>query len=344
MRRAVFNMMDERPIWSPPQWVTQRLRAALPADWELVEVDMPVSGSGDGGGVVSESALAAMRGAEIYFGLGLPRGLLLAALEPPSRLRWIHSGSAGVASLLQPELIDADIVVTNSAWIHAPPMAETVMGMILHFARGLDIATDAQGRREWAADRFAALDSGIREVAGTTLGILGYGGIGREIARRARAFDMRIIATRRTNRPAEHAEILSGEDALDQLLEQSDFLVVSVPSTPATRGLIGERELARMKDGALFINVARGEVTDEEALVRELERGRLRGAALDVFTQEPLPATSPFWSLPNVLILPHTSPTTDRFWDRETDLMLNNLEQYLAGGRLRNHVDVRAGY
>ena len=343
MRRAVFNMRDERPIWAPPAWVTQQLRAALPADWELVEVQAPVSGRGDGGGS-SEQALAAVRGAEIYFGLGLPRELLRAALVPPARLRWIHTGAAGVASLLHPEVGERGITLTNSAGIHGPAIAETVIGMILHFGRGIDHAVRAQQRREWSAAVFERSDAGVQEIEGATLGIIGYGGVGREVARRAAALGMRVLAARRHPRPDDVALILTGDDALDRVLAESDVVVLALPSTAATRGMIGARELGIMRAGAVLVNVARGDIVDTDALIAALRAHRLRGAALDVFAVEPLPPDSPLWSLDNVLITPHVSGTTSRFWEREAALLLDNLERYLAGTPLRNVVDLRAGY
>lgn len=349
MRRAVFNMRDERPVWAPPADLTRRLRATLPADWELIEVAAPVSGRGDGGGSSAE-ALDAIRGAEIYFGLGLPHDVLEAGLEAPGRLRWIHTGAAGVASLLHPELIESGIVLTNSAGIHAPPMAETVIAMMLHFARGLDHAVHAQHHSEWRPDIWERNDSGVRELAGATLGIVGYGGIGRAVAQRARALGMRIAALRRTRPPAHEdadsigAEMVTGEDALGRLLEMSDVIVLAVPATPQTRGMIGASEIARMRAGAVLINVARGSVIDEHALIDALGAGRLRGAGLDVFATEPLPASSPLWALPNVLITPHVSATSTRFWEREGGLILENLRRYLSGRDLVNVVDTAAGY
>ena len=341
MRRAVFNMRDERPVWSPPAAMVGRLREILPADWELIDVAAPVSGRGDGGGV-SDEALSAIRGAEIYFGLGLPRELLLAGAEA-HRLRWIHTGAAGVASLLHPELVASDIVLTNSAGIHAGPIAETVLAMMLHFARGIDQAVRAQQQSRWAADVFESGDGTVRELAGATLGIVGYGGIGRALGRRARALDMRVVALRRSAAQDDVAEMVTGDDALEQLLGVSDMVALTVPATPETRGMIGAPELARMRPGAVLINVARGSIVQEAALVDSLRSGRLR-AALDVFTAEPLPAESPLWRMSNVLITPHVSATSPRYWEREGELISDNLGRYLAGRELRNIVDTAAGY
>ena len=343
MRRAVFNMRDDRPIWTPPAAFAKQLRAVLPDDWELVEVKDSVTGRGDGGGVSTE-ALDAIRTAEIYFGLGLPRDLLRVALEPPSRLRWVHTGTAGVRSLLYPELRTHQIVLTNSAGVHGAAMAETVLAMILYFARGLDIAVYAQHQREWRADVFERVASGVHEISGATLGVIGYGGIGRQVAHRAAALGMRVLATRRRPAADDIAEILTGDDARDRLLAASDFVVLAVPSTPATRGLVGARELALLRPDAVLINVGRGDAVDEPALIAALQAGRLRGAALDVFATEPLPQDSPLWSLRNVLITPHVSATTNRFWEREGELILDNVRRYLAGTTLRNVVDPDAGY
>jgi phosphoglycerate dehydrogenase-like enzyme len=344
VRVAVLNMQDDRPTWALPDWAAAEIAAALGPGWRLVHVREPVSGRGDGGGAGPE-ALAAAQGAEIIMALGLPRELLLAALAPPRRLRWIHSGSAGVRSLLHPDLVESDVVLTNSAGVHAPPMAEAVIGMILHFARGFDFAVRSQARREWGKRPFEHDLRAVREIRGATLGILGLGGIGREVAWRARALGMQVLAVRR--RPGAAAagvELLAGEGALDELLRRSDYLLVAVPSTAETRGLLGAEQLARLRPGAVLINVARGEVVDEAALVAALRSGHLRGAGLDVFAREPLPPESALWSLDNVLITPHVTGTTPHFWRREVDLIVDNVRRYLVGEPLRNQVDKQTGY
>jgi phosphoglycerate dehydrogenase-like enzyme len=343
MRRAVFNMRDERPVWAPPGSFADQLRNALGGDWQLDVVDETVSGRGDGTGV-SQAGIDAIRGAEVYFGTGLPREILLSGLEVTGALRWIHSGAAGVRSLLHDELLSSDIILTNSAGIHAHPMAETVIAMMLHFTRGLDYAVRAQRDKSWAADVFEVADSGVVEITGATLGIIGYGGIGRAVAQRARALGMEVQAVRRHTGSDDFVRILSGDDAIRTLLESSDVVVLAVPSTPRTRSLIGAEQLDWMKHTAILINVARGEVLDETALHDALSRGRLRGAGLDVFATEPLRASSPLWTLPNVLVTPHVSATTSRYWEREGELILDNVKRYLAGEVLRNVVDVREGY
>jgi phosphoglycerate dehydrogenase-like enzyme len=343
-RVAVLNMQDDRSTWALPDWAAGEIAAALGPGWRLQHVRETVSGRGDGGGAGPE-ALAAVRGAEIIMALGLPRELLLAALTPPRALRWIHSGAAGVRSLLHPELVASDVVLTNSAGVHAPPIAEAVIAMVLHFGRGFDFAVRSQASREWGKLPFEDDATVAREVQGATLGIFGYGGIGREVGWRARGLGMHVIAMRRRDTAVENGiELLTGQHALDRLLERSDYLVICLPSTARTRGLIGAAELQRIRSGAVLINVARGEVVDEQALVGALRSGHLRGAGLDVFAHEPLSPDSELWSLDNVLITPHVSGTTDRFWRREVDLIVDNVARYLAGEPLRNVVDKQAGY
>ncbi len=346
MRRLVLNLRDVRPVWALPDWAVAEIRDALPDGWELRVVDSPADGCGDGGEGVSPEVLDDVRGAEVYIGYGVPAELFRAATEPPSgALRWAHSATAGVGGSLHPAMRGSDVLFTNSAGIHAPPIAETVLAMALYFARGLDHAVRAQRERRWSKDFFEAADTPVGEISAMTLGIIGLGGIGREVARLASALGMRVLATRRTpTDSARGVELLHGNDALGTLLDRSDLAVVAVPETAATRGLIGRAELDRLGPRGVLINIARGRVVDEAALIDALRTGRLRGAALDVFATEPLPPESPLWELPNVLITPHVSGTTRGFWRRETDLIVENLGHYLRGEPLVNTVDKEAGY
>jgi len=173
---------------------------------------------------------------------------------------------------------------------------------------------------------------------------VGVGGIGREVAWRARGLGARVVGTRRRPEPVEGVELLTGDDALDRLLEQSDYVVLTLPETEESSGLMGAGALARMRDDAVLVNVSRGGLVDDAALVAALEAGALRGAALDAFSTEPLPEGHPLWTAPRVLITPHTSAYTHRFWERESELLLDNLGRYRAGERLRNVVDKAAGY
>lgn len=343
-RKAVINLRDRRPIWEIPEWAENAIASSFPAAFEVVFVDTASDGRGDGGGV-TEEALGAVRGAEIYIGFGAPRELFEAATATTPALRWIHSGTAGVGALLYPELVNSEVILTNSAGIHSPAMAETVIAMMLHFARGLDYAVRSQAAGEWDSSPFENRIGAVTELADTTLGIIGLGGIGVEVARRARALDMKVLAVRRSNMPGPTGvEMCTGPGAIALLLRRSDYVLVAVPETPRTKGLIDRNDIAAMKPGAVLINVARGEIVDEDDLLDALEGGRLRGAALDVFRKEPLSPDSAFWRLPNVLITPHVSATTTRFWEREVELIRDNVARYLAGRALRNVVDKRLGY
>lgn len=340
MSRLVIDLADARPIFALPDDVVAAIRAAA-GDWDVVVINAATTGTGDGAHRASSAALEAVgSGAEVYMGFGIPAELLRAG----SSLRWVHSGAAGVGGSLTPELRESDVIFTNSAGIHGPPVAETVIGYLLHFARGLDYTVRAQHAGRWDKRVFDAADAPVRELGASTVGIIGLGGIGREVARRARALDARVVATRRRPEPVEGVELLTGDDALGRLLESSDYVVLTVPETTETTGLMDADALDRMRDDAVLVNVSRGGLVDDEALVAALESDRLRGAALDTFSTEPLPADHPLWTAPRTLITPHTSAYTHRFWEREAALLLENLRRYRAGESLRNVVDKAAGY
>jgi len=347
-------MADRRPIWALPDWVPQQLREAFPNGWELVVMEEETDGSGDGAGRVSDAVLDAVSTAEVYFGYGIGAELL-----GGGSLEWVHSGAAGVGGSLTAEMLASPVLFTNSAGVHAPPMAETVLAMILFFGRGLDLAVRSQQLGRWDKDAFYRAGAPVGELAEATVGIVGFGGVGREVARRVSALGARVLALGRTPsgsgmadleslvggvRPGDRIDVLHGEGGLDTVLRSSDVLVLAAPETAETRGMIDAQALARVKEGALLINVARGKLVDETALVRSLESGRLRGAGLDVFAREPLPEGHPLWSLPNVLITPHVSAVTRGFWDREAALMTENVRRYLEGETLLNLVNKRAGY
>ncbi|CAN5711389.1 D-2-hydroxyacid dehydrogenase [soil metagenome] len=345
MRRLILNLRETREIWDIPDWAVEEIAQEIPPGWEMIEIGSAADGRGDGGQPPAE-VLDAVDDAEIYIGYGFPPALFDAAhAGGASKLRWVHSAAAGVGGSLHAGLRNSSIVLTNSAGVHAPPMAETLLAMILYFARGLDFALDGQRRGVWDKAPFEAASAPVREISEATLGILGFGGIGRELARRATALGMRVLAQKR--RPAEAppgVELLFGEKGLDRLLRESDYVAMALPETDDTRGLIGADEIACLKAEAVLLNVGRGSAVDEGALIDALRDGRLRGAGLDVFTREPLPPDSALWSLPNVLILPHVSATSASFWRRQTDLIVQNLRRYRRGEPLRNVVDKRLGY
>ena len=341
MRKIILNFTDERSRWAITPEALQSIREALPENWQLAVIQAPVSSTGDGGSVSAE-LLSQAPGTEIYLGSGVPRDFFLKARPT---LKWVHTGSAGVRAALFKEMVESDVVLTNSAGIHAPPMAETVLGIMLYFCRGFDFALRDQLAGRWDQTAFGTAASPVTELRGSTLGIIGYGGVGRAIAHKAHAFGMRVLASRRTAQPTDDGtEIVSGEQALERLLRESDVVVITVPSTAATTRLIGRAELALLKPNAVLINVARGTIIDEQALIEVLRAGNIRGAGLDVFEKEPLAADSELWRLPNVLILPHVSATTPRFWERQAQLIIENFQRYLKHEPLRNVVDKQQGY
>lgn len=351
MADLVIDLRDRRPVWAIPTWAMDEIRSAFPANWTVH--DEPVGGadgSGDGAGTPAPSLLAALQGAKVYVGFGVPPKVLAAGAPT---LRWVHSGAAGVGSSLYPAMQQSDVAFTNSAGIHGPPMAESVVAMLLHFFRGLDLAVAAQRNARWGSRAFYEEETPVRELSGATVGVLGYGGVGREVARRLRALGCRVVGLGRTPRSLGQGafddlgvECLDpgAQGSLTTLLRQSEALVVTVPETPETHGLLDAAALATLPKGAVLVNVARGGVIDEGALIGALQSGHLRGAGLDVFAQEPLPATSPLWSLPNVLVTPHVSAVTRGYWRREVDLIVENASAFFAHQSLRNLVDKTAGY
>jgi phosphoglycerate dehydrogenase-like enzyme len=355
MNRIVVDLNDRRPLWAIPDWAVEELRAALPAGWALTRTRALADGSGDGRRSPVPEVLEAVRGARVYIGYGIPPEVLEAG---KGTLEWTHTGTAGVGSSLHDAMRSSDVLFTNSAGIHGPPMAETVVGMLLYFFRGFDLAVAAQQEGRWHPEAFWGEGSQLGELSAATVGILGYGGIGREVGRRLRALGSRVMGLKRrppaggggapgsdgSHVDEDGVRLLFGEDGLEELLRSSQALVVTVPDTPATRGLLTRERIRTLPPGAVLVNVARGKVLDQEALVEALGDGHLRGAGLDVFRQEPLPETSPLWTLPNVLITPHVSGVTRGFWRRELDLILENLQRYLEGRALRNEVDLEAGY
>jgi len=273
--------------------------------------------------------------AEVLFDFGPLE--LAPSLGTRPRLRWIQGTSAGVGGLVDRiGLSKSPVVVTTASGVHARPLAEFAVLAILAFAKELPRLVRDQRDHRW--QRYAT-----DEAAGKTVCIVGLGKIGREVARLARALDMRAVGTVRDvrGRLAEDLDVdrLLPTDRLDDLLPHADAVVLSCPLTPQTHHLLDARRLALLKPGAIVINVARGQVVDEAALIGALRSGRLGGAALDVFEQEPLSPDSPLWDLPNVLVSPHSASTVAAESSRIVDLFCENLRRYLAGEPLLNVLD-----
>ncbi|OLC44048.1 MAG: hypothetical protein AUH43_19615 [Acidobacteria bacterium 13_1_40CM_65_14] len=262
------------------------------------------------------------------------------------RLRWVQSPAVGVGSLMFPELLASAVVITSARGIRARSIAEHIVGVTIALARRLPHALRAQAAHHWAQDELEGASSGVRILEGARMGIVGLGAIGVEVAKIAAPFGFRIAAIRRRGdqpRP-EGVEDVWTPDRLLDLLAQSDVIVIAAPHTPETKRLIGRREVDAMKRGAFLINVARGKMIDDAAVVEALNDGRLGGAALDVFTTEPLEPDSPYWELPNVIITPHTSGSMQDYWTPLVALFSENLRRFESGRDLLNVVDKIAGY
>jgi D-2-hydroxyacid dehydrogenase (NADP+) len=266
-------------------------------------------------------------------------------LKDAKKLKWIHSTAAGVAQLMYPELRRAGIQVTNPSGVFSVPMAEHTMGLILALARNFPDSVRQQDKANWSQQELWDKPQHLAEVNGQVLVIVGYGSIGRELAKRAKAFGMRVWGVTRSGAgDRAHAEKIVSAAELQETLPEADYLVISAPETGETKHLIGIAEIGRMKRGARVINVARGSLLDEKALIGALETGALGGAAIDVAETEPLPADSPLWKAPNLFITPHTSALSDRLWKRQTALLVELLERWFDGREMFNLVDVTRGY
>jgi phosphoglycerate dehydrogenase-like enzyme len=264
-------------------------------------------------------------------------------LDRTSRLRWFHAGSAGVEHLDLRALHKHSVVLTNSRGVSAPNMAEHAIGMMVALARRFPRLMREQASRSW---RDEDTHREVRELAGETLLIIGTGEIGSQVASRASAFGMRVEGLRRRaggQIPPNFDRIWS-TDELSAALPGADHVVVTLPDTPGTRGLLDATALAACKPGAMIYNIGRGAVIDTPALVAALQSGHLGGAGLDVTEPEPLPADSPLWDLENVLITAHTSGASPRYWERQEALISDNLARYLEGRPLRNLVDYEHAY
>ncbi len=290
-------------------------------------------------GLVHSDAASSLESAEVLFRGGLPASVLDHLVSRTPRLRWIHSASAGVDRVATRVVRSRGIVVTNARGVFSRPIAEYVVMMLLAITHRLPQLLELQRERTWQPLPGT-------ELGGMTVAIVGFGSIGTDLAALLEPFGTRLLVTRR--RPelgseGRNVEVF-GEDALQQVLGQADAVVLTVPLTAQTAHMIGTPQLQAMRESAWLINIARGGLVDEAALHHALEAGWIRGAVLDVFNEEPLSPDSPLYSLPNLVITPHTSWSSDRVLDRGIDLFVENLRRYLAREPLRNVVDLEAGY
>ena len=292
------------------------------------------------GGSARDLAKAAVD-AEIILNWSASLALLREMFVKSRRVRWIHSRSAGLEQTLFPELIASKVVLTNGSGVFSPSLGEFALAAILYFAKDFRRMIRNQMAGVWEP-------FDVTMVSGQTLGIVGYGSIGRAVAARARALEMNVLGLRRElSQQSEQDSLIDkvyGSDQRLEMLSRCDYIVVTVPFTEQTRGLIADAEFAVMKQNALLINVGRGPTIDERALIKALSENRIRGAALDVFDQEPLPHGHPFYSLENVLLSPHCADHTPDWLDNAMRFFLAQLERYRQRETLLNIVDKTLGY
>jgi D-2-hydroxyacid dehydrogenase (NADP+) len=316
-------------LWNVPVWFGERLAQ------EFHQLQVVQRNSYEG---VEDH----LREAEIIFTISLrPEQFSLVR-----NLRWIHAPTAAVHQLLFPELTASNVLITNSREVHGPVVAEHVMAMIYALAKKVPQAVLFQQKHEWGQESIWNNGHHPREIAGATLGLIGVGSIGARVAHMASALGMRVIAVREhveKGRP-EGVDRVFPPSELNDLLSQSDYVVVAAPLIGPTRSLIDAARLSMMRPSAYLINVGRGPQVDETALVEALRKRQIAGAALDVFEREPLPPDSPLWSTENLLITPHTAGLTEKLWQRHYELFSDNLRRYLTGQPLSYVIDKRKGY
>ncbi|ARV62663.1 hydroxyacid dehydrogenase [Nostocales cyanobacterium HT-58-2] len=310
-----------------PVEVADDLKPHLPSDVAVVRVD----GDGNLDGDATD--------AEVYFSWFLLKpNTLNRVLEAAPALRWHHAPNAGVNHILSPTYLERDITLTNGAGVHAIPIAEFVIAFMLAHAKHLHELYTLQDQHQWKRG------FPITELWDATLLIIGAGGIGQEIAARAKGFGMKILGSRRHPEPLPNFDKVVGANEWRTLLSEAHYVVIATPLTWETKGLIDETVLRSMRSDAYLMNVARGAVVDEPALITALKEGWIAGAGLDTVISEPLSPESPLWSLPNVFVTPHCTGHSPRVKERTLALFLDNLSRYRNGRPLRNVVDKKAGY
>jgi phosphoglycerate dehydrogenase-like enzyme len=282
------------------------------------------------------------------------------ALPDPEKvpnLRWIQFHYSGIDHAVEHSLLRSEVKVTTLSGAAVPQMAEFAVAAMLALARKFPLMVEDRREKRWPEDRFRRFEP--LELRGSTVGIVGYGSVGREIARICRAFGAKVLAVKRNlkqlpdtgytmpevgDREAELVARLYPPQAIGSMASECDFLVVVVPLTPATRGLVGDKVLKKMKPSAYLIDISRGGVVDHGTLIEALNAGRLAGAALDVYPVEPLPETSPLWGMPNLILSPHVAGASPKYLERATELFAENLRRYVVNEPLLNLYDPQQGY
>ncbi|AZN43896.1 D-2-hydroxyacid dehydrogenase [Paenibacillus albus] len=287
-----------------------------------------------------ESALAShLAEAEVVVGWSEQAEEYALKSDGAGALRWVQAWGAGVEQMPFDAFAAAGVMLTNASGVHANAISETVLGMMLAFTRKLHLTMRNQLEKKWD------WIGGLGEIHGKTLGIVGVGAIGEELARLAGAFQMRVLGVRNSAQPSPFVDAMFGAGGLDRLLQESDYVVVTLPITKETQGLFDRAKFAQMKPGAFFVNIGRGQTVITDDLVDALERGVIAGAGLDVFDPEPLPESHPLWTMENVILTPHNSGNSIYYTDRAVDILVDNLRSYIENGEPhRNRVSLEARY
>lgn len=324
--KIVVSIHDS-PVWSIPDAEILRLRAALPDD-ELVSARE------------DSERRREFPAAEVLFTTKIRAEEFVAA----PRVQWMHSSAVGVGPLLSTVVVASDVIVTNSKGVHSEAIAEHALALLLALRRGLHLARDRQGQAVWAQEELQGRR--VRVAEATEVLVVGLGSIGLRIASMCSGLGMHVTAARRHSARPVPAFIRTvfGPERLKEGLATADGVVIAAPQTDDTRALIGPDELAVMKPSAVLVNVARGRLVDDAALIASLESGRIAGAGLDAFRHEPLEPESPYWTLPNVLVSPHTASFAGDYWAPVVDLFLEQVRRFKSGEPLLNIVDKRLGY
>ena len=328
IRKLIVCVHHPFDQWTAPEWFPERLRRDFP--------QIAVTHLHD-----YKSLSAEILDAEILIAWSIRPEQAAAA----TKLRWIHSPAAAVNQLMFPELVNSDIIITNAREVHGPVVAEHVIALIFALAKKIPQSALLQQKHVWGQQILWDDQPRICEVAGATLGIIGLGSIGRPVVKSAKALGMRVIAVREhPEKGRDGADQVIPPSQIDEVFRQADYIVLAAPVTATTTAVANAERLALMKPTACLINVGRGPLVDEPALIQALVAKKIGGAALDVFPKEPLPADSPLWDVPNLLITPHTAALTDKLWERHYTLFSENLRRYLASQTLLAVVDKRKGY
>jgi phosphoglycerate dehydrogenase-like enzyme len=326
--KIVIAVPHPFPLWRVPDWLVPRLEADF-SDLRAVVV------------ASFDELRSAISDADVLVAYSLRDGQLAKA----HKLRWIHSTMAGVGPVLTPEVMRRDIAVTNASEVHGGAVAEHAFALLFALAKQLNRARDMQRERHWGLDALLADGPVPRTIAGATLVLVGLGAIGRRVAGMAKAFGMRVIGVRQDPaRGGENTDRVVSFDQIDEVLPEADFVLLATPVTDTTRNMMNRERLALLRNSAFLINVARGALVDESALIAALREKRIAGAGLDVFVEEPLPADSEFWRLENAIITPHSAGLNEKLWELQYNVFAENLRRFRAGEALLNVVNKVRGY